>query len=75
LRIRFAGGLSDHSLVVKYHITAAPNRDAHAHPEPKRVGSVVLVDAVDAGLAADIVIGIPPTPTARTKGCGSRIPR
>ena len=51
-------GLAHHPFVIENDITAAPDTEAHAHPEPQRVGGVVLVDAIDAGLAADIVIGI-----------------
>ena len=58
LRIRLTSEFRDHSLVVDTHITAGPDAQAHAHPEPERVGGVALADAVDAGLAAGVVIGV-----------------
>jgi pimeloyl-ACP methyl ester carboxylesterase len=35
--------------LVEDQITASPDAQAHARAEPERVGTVVLVDAVDAG--------------------------
>jgi hypothetical protein len=48
----------DHPFVVEGDVAAGPDSNAHAQPEPKRVGGVVLADPIDAGLAADVVIGV-----------------
>jgi hypothetical protein len=52
LRIRLTSEFRDHSLVVDTHITAGPDAQAHAHPEPERVGGVALADATPSMLVS-----------------------
>ena len=58
LSIGLANGLDDHPLIIENQVTTGPEPRAHAHPKPAGVGGVALFRAIDAGLAANVVIGV-----------------
>jgi hypothetical protein len=45
-------------VIVEDHVATSPDGDSHPYPEPKRVSGVTLIEIIDAGLAANIVIGV-----------------